>query len=79
LAFPFTVLRYILPTVFRETTGAGIVYLLLGFVWDAIAVALASTVVGACLALPLHLIFSYYNAKNGARSTGLVSGTVVKL
>ncbi|MCZ7540855.1 MAG: hypothetical protein M5U29_13300 [Anaerolineae bacterium] len=59
--------------------GTGIVYLLLGFVWDAIAIALTSTVVGACLALPLHLILCYHSAKDGARNVNVVTGTVVKL
>lgn len=53
--------------------GTGVVYLLLGFVWDAIAITLTATVVGACLALPLHLIFCYFNAKSGARKASIVT------
>lgn len=50
--------------------GPGIVYLILGFVWDAIAATIAATLIGACVVIPLHLALVYLNAKNGASPIG---------
>ncbi|MCD4686261.1 MAG: hypothetical protein K8S97_10030 [Anaerolineae bacterium] len=46
---------------------AGIMWMILGFVWAVIFAALTLTGIGACITLPLHVVFGYYNAKNGAR------------
>jgi hypothetical protein len=66
--------------IFNGKLLPGIMWLIVGFVWDVIMVALAATGVGACVALPLHLVFCYYNAKNGARQQSkFVSGTIVRM
>jgi len=50
----------------NNKVGTGIVYLFLGFVWDAIYVVLAITVFGLIIGIPLHILFAYACAKGGA-------------
>lgn len=49
--------------------GSGIVWLLVGFVWNPIFLILAATGIGLFISLPLHIAFCYYNAKGGARNS----------
>lgn len=45
----------------------GILYFVLGLVWDTVFVILILTIVGALVAVPLHILFAYLNAKEGAQ------------
>jgi TM2 domain-containing membrane protein YozV len=54
--------------------GQGILWILVGwFIWLPIAALIVSLSagLGACLVLPLHIVFAYNNAKNGARTVRL--------
>lgn len=55
----------------NQQTRTGIVILFLGFCWDSLLAWAASspdsTILLACLLLPLHLVFGYLTATSGAR------------
>lgn len=53
--------------------ASGLVYMVMGFIWDVIAVILTITIVGAVIAIPLHFVLAYSNAKDGAKELSVVS------
>ncbi len=57
--------------IFNNKVGTGIMWMLLGwFVWAPIALVISAATggIGACLILPLHILFAYNNAKEGSQS-----------